>query len=53
MSQLLFQNIFAALSEVSEDYQAFESKIMTKTHNSKPGLRWDFINTNILEKLKN
>lgn len=53
MSQLLFQNVFAALSEVSEDYQSFESKIITKTHNSKPGLRWDFINTNIIEKLEN
>lgn len=53
MSQLLFQNIFAALSEVSEDYQSFESKIMTKTHNARSGLRWDFINTNIIEKLEN
>lgn len=53
MSQLLFQNVFTALSEVSEDYQSFESKIMTKTHNAKSGIRWDFINTNIIEKLEN
>ena len=52
MSQLLFQSVFAALSEVSEDYQSFEGKIITKTHNAKPGLRWDFINTNVIEKLE-
>lgn len=52
MSQLLFQNVFTALSEVSEDYQSFESHFMTKTHNAKPSLRWDFINTNVMEKLK-
>ena len=52
MSQVLFQNVFAALSEVSEDYQSFESKILTKTHNAKPSLRWDFINTNVIEKLE-
>lgn len=51
MSQLLFQKIFAALSEVSEDYQSFESKFITKTHNAKPWLRWDFVNSNIIEKL--
>lgn len=51
MSQLLFQNVFTALSEVSEDYQSFESKFITKTHNAKPGLRWDFVNSNVIEKL--
>ena len=52
VSHVLFQSIFAALSEVSEDYQSFESKIITKTHNAKPGLRWDLINTNVIEKLE-
>lgn len=53
MSQLLYQNIFDALSEVSEDYQSFVSRVPTKTHNAKPDIRWDFINTNVIEKLKN
>lgn len=53
MSNIFFQNIFEALSEVIEDYQSHISFLPTVTHNAKAGLRWDILNTNIIHQLEN
>ncbi|MGI5107278.1 hypothetical protein H0R94_09685 [Treponema socranskii] len=53
MSQILFQYVFEALSEVAEDYQFQVSQFPTATHNARAGARWDIINTNLIKKFEN
>ena len=50
MQKSLVQTVFTAIQEgLQEDYQSFTSTRMLVTSNSKCALRWDIINTNLIE----
>ncbi len=47
-----YQTIYSSISQgISEDYESVTSQRVLHTNNSKYSLRWDLINSNILEKL--
>lgn len=53
MKNDFFQSVFLSISQgVKEDYEFYFRQRPLVTHNSKGFFKWDIINTNILENLK-
>ncbi len=52
MKSSFYQTIYSSISEaINEDYESITSQRSLHTNNSKYSLKWDLINSNILERL--
>lgn len=52
MKSNFYQTIYSSISEaINEDYESITSQRALHTNNSKYSLKWDLINSNILERL--